>query len=84
MIQQLLNYLQGSVVQWFIRFEPVDAVWDLYARVASGVSTLIAWTPEVPYVPFGALWFCIVVVIGTWTTLFGLGMIINWIVKLKP
>lgn len=84
MLQQLFNYWQGVMVEWFMTLDVADAAWDMLGRLYAGLGILLDWTPSVPYVPFAALSTVVSVVISTWSLLFGIGMIITWATKLKP
>lgn len=84
MLQQLIQFIQGSFIQWLMKIELGDSTWVMLGRLYSGIGVLISWTPDVPYVPFTAMWFSVSVVISTWLLLFGVGIIITWAAKLKP
>lgn len=84
MLQQLINYGQGVIIEWFMTLALSDSVWNMLGQLYSGLGILIAWTPAVPYVPFYALSTVVSVVVSTWALLFGVGMVITWATRLKP
>lgn len=71
MIQQRIMYVVEQILQLYYAFAVPDGLWEGLGRAATGMSTLFAWTPPIPYAPFAALAFAVTTSLALYITLFG-------------
>lgn len=74
MIFQMLNWLVGTIWTWLLSYEPPHGVFSALSAGYGALSTLFAWMPRVPYIPYYVMAGGVFVLFSAWLVLVAGGL----------